>query len=36
MSEKLPPISGHEGLSPFRYPSDEEVFLFRENERLRR
>lgn len=40
MNEKLPiinqrPQSG-EFQSPFRYPSDEEVFLFRENERIKK
>ena len=37
MTEKLPPINGRpassEIYSPFRYPSDEEVFIFRDNER---
>jgi hypothetical protein len=36
MTEKLPQIhklNKSEIQSPFRYPSDEEVFLFRENDR---
>jgi len=36
MSEKLPSISKNDIYSPFRYPSDEEIFLFRENDRQRK